>query len=39
MINRFGVREIFEIKLNESEKQKFALSCNIIREMLDEINV
>lgn len=39
LINRFGVRKIFEIKLNESEKQKFALSCNIIREMLDEINV
>ncbi|MCH5314316.1 MAG: L-lactate dehydrogenase [Eubacterium sp.] len=37
VVNRNGVREIFEMNLNDEEKQKFESSANIIREMLAEI--
>ncbi len=39
LINRAGIREILQITLDEKEKQKFALSCYIVREMLDEIKI
>lgn len=37
VVNRNGVREIFEMNLNDEEKQKFESSANIIRDMLAEI--
>lgn len=39
VVNRSGVREVLEMKLNDDEKAKFHSSCDIIREMLDEIGV
>lgn len=37
VVNHNGVREVFEMSLNDEEKQKFEASANIIREMLSEI--
>lgn len=37
VVNHNGVREIFEMSLNDEEKQKFDASANVIKEMLDEI--
>lgn len=37
LINRNGVRKIFEIPLDESEKKRFKDSAKVIKEMLDEI--
>ncbi|MCC8073898.1 MAG: L-lactate dehydrogenase [Clostridiales bacterium] len=39
VVNRNGVREILEMKLDEVEKKKFADSCNILREMISELNI
>lgn len=39
VINRNGVREILEMDLNEEEKTKFDNSCNILREMLNDIEI
>lgn len=37
VVNRNGVREIVKIDLCAEEKEKFKNSCNIIKEMIDEI--
>ncbi len=37
LINRNGVRKILEIPLDDTEKQKFADSAAVIKEMLEEI--
>lgn len=37
VVNRNGVREIIQIELSEQEKQKLNNSCEIIREMINEI--
>ncbi len=38
IITSKGVREILEVKLEDEEKEKFDRSCNIIREMRNEID-
>lgn len=37
VVNRNGVREILEMDLNDEEKEKFTASCDVIKEMIDEI--
>ncbi len=39
VVNRNGVREILQMELNHEEKELFNNSCDVIREMLDEIGV
>ncbi len=39
VINRNGVKEILELELNEEENKLFDTSCDIIKEMLDEIGM
>lgn len=39
VVNRNGVREILEMELSEEEKKKFSDSCNIIKEMINEIGI
>ena len=39
LINRSGVRKIFEIPLDEDEKKKFAESASVINEMIEEIGL
>lgn len=39
VINRNGVKEILELELNEEETKSFDTSCDIIKEMLDEIGM
>lgn len=39
VVNRNGVREIYQMKLNESEKKKFKHSCKIIHDMKKEIGI
>lgn len=34
VVNRNGVREVLEMKLNNEEKEKFEICCNVIEEML-----
>ncbi len=34
VVNRNGVREVLEMKLNDEEKEKFEICCNVIEEML-----
>lgn len=38
VVNSDGVREIVEIDLSDEEKSKFTASCNIIKEMIEDIN-
>lgn len=39
VVNRKGVREVLEMKLSEEEKQQFHTSCEILREMKEEIGI
>ena len=39
VVNRNGVREILEMELSDDEKEQFRNSCNIIKEMIDEIGL
>lgn len=39
VVNRNGVREVLEMSLSEKEKELFSASCNILREMIDEIEL
>lgn len=39
VVNRSGVRQIFEMDLSDEEKAKFASSCQIIKEMHEEIGL
>lgn len=39
VVNHNGVREIVEIKLNDEEQQKFRESCDILKEMKEEIGI
>lgn len=39
VVNHNGVREIVEIKLNDEEQQKFGESCDILKEMKEEIGI
>lgn len=39
VINRNGVKEVLEMELSHEEKKLFKSSCNVIKEMLNEIGV
>lgn len=39
VVNRNGVREVLKMELNDEEKESFKNSCNIIKEMLSEIDL
>lgn len=39
VVNRNGVREVLEMKLDENEQNKFDESCKILNEMLEEIGI
>lgn len=39
VVNRNGVRQILEMKLDKDEQQKFKSSCDIIKEMISEIGI
>lgn len=39
VVNRNGVREVLEMKLSKEEKEQFHTSCEILREMKEEIGI
>lgn len=39
VVNRNGVREVLEMKLSDEEKEQFHTSCEILREMKNEIGM
>lgn len=39
VINRNGIKEVLKMELSHEEKDLFKNSCNVIKEMLDEIGV
>lgn len=39
VVNRNGVREVLEMKLSDEEKEMFKASCDILREMKNEIGL
>ena len=39
VVNRNGVREVLEMELSDDEKEQFRNSCNIIKEMINEIGL
>lgn len=39
VVNRNGVREVLEMKLNDEEREKFKISCQILKEMKEEIGL
>lgn len=39
VVNHNGVREILQMNLNDEEKNSFKKSCNILREMIEEIGI
>lgn len=39
VVNHNGVREILQMKLSEDEQEKFRQSCEILREMKEEIGI
>ena len=39
VVNSNGVREILEMRLSDEEKEQFKNSCNIIKEMINEIGL
>ncbi len=39
VVNRNGVRQVLEMKLEKDEQQKFKASCDIIKEMISEIGM
>lgn len=39
VVNRNGVREVYNMQLNESEKKKFSVSCKYLRDMKKEIGI
>lgn len=39
VVNRNGVREVLEMKLNQEEQEQFHTSCEILREMKEEIGI
>ena len=39
VVNRNGVREVLEMKLSQEEQKQFHTSCEILREMKEEIGI
>lgn len=39
VVNRNGVREIYQMQLTENEKKKFSLSCKVLKDMKEEIGL
>lgn len=39
VVNKNGVREILEMQLSQSEMEQFKTSCNILRDMLNELGI
>ena len=39
VVNRNGVREILEMELSEEERSQFKKSCEVIKEMINEIGL
>lgn len=39
VLNHNGVRQVLEMSLNDEEREKFKTSCNILREMTEEIGI